>query len=425
MIHTVPCRSRPATRCAFPASLACSGQNRVADACRFGPARGSLGVVSGPPIYLDFNATTPTDPRVAQACLPYLTEHFGNPSSEHLYGRAAHDAVVAARAKVAGLLGAAPEEIVFTAGGSDGDTLAVRGAALANPGDHVITDATEHPAVLAACESLARLHGYRVTRLPVDEHGLVDPDHLDAALDDRTVLVSIMHANNETGTVQPIRELAARAHARGALFHTDAAQSAGKIPVSVPDLGVDLLTITGHKMYAPKGVGALYVRTGLTVEPSTYGGGQERGRRAGTENVALIVALGEAARLARDLPDPRPLRDLLHQRLADALPGRVRLNGHPAERLPNTLNVSIEDLPGDEVLAATRGIAASTGSACHEGVTEPSPVLTAMGIGAERARCALRLTLGRTTTAAEAEEAALLLVAAARREHAATGGPAR
>lgn len=375
-------------------------------------AAGSLRTMSepspwgGPPIYLDFNATTPIDPRVAQACLPYLTEHFGNPSSGHLYGRAAHDAVAAARAKVAGLLGAAPEEIVFTGGGSDGDTLAVRGAALANPGDHVITQVTEHPAVLAVCDSLVRLHGYRVTRLPVDEHGLVNPADLDAALDDRTVLVSIMHANNETGTVQPIRALAALAHARGALFHTDASQSAGKLALSTADLGVDLLTITGHKMYAPKGVGALYVRAGLALEPSTYGGGQERGLRAGTENVALIVALGEAARIARDVPDLRPLRDLLHRRLEEALPGRVHLNGHPTERLPNTLNVSIDGLPGDELLAATPGVAASTGSACHEGVTEPSPVLTAMGIPPERARCALRLTLGRTTTAEEVARAA-------------------
>ncbi len=361
------------------------------------------------PIYLDLNATTPVDPRVARACLPYLTEHFGNPSSGHAYGRTAHAAVADARDAVAALLGVAAREVVFTGGGSDGDTLAVRGAALANPGTHVITQETEHPAVLAACESLVRLHGYRVTRLGVDRHGLVDPDELDAALDDDTVLVSIMHANNETGTLQPVRELARRAHARGALFHTDAAQSAGKVPVA--GLGADLVTVTGHKMYAPKGVGALYVREGLALEPAVYGGGQERGLRAGTENVALIVALGEAARLAS--PDDgrvAALRDLLHERLSCALPGRVHLNGHPTERLPNTLNVTIEGAPGDDLLAATPGIAASTGSACHEGVTEPSPVLKAMGAPAGGA---LRLTLGRTTTEEEVETAARILTAAA------------
>jgi cysteine desulfurase len=230
------------------------------------------------PIYLDHNATTPVDPQVVRACLPFLAEHFGNPSSGHEYGRVANAAVADARRAVAGLLGAAPEEIVFTGGGSDGDTLAIRGAALANPGNHVITQVTEHPAVLGVCESLARLHGFGVTTLGVDPSGRVDPADLAAALEDGTVLVSVMHANNETGTVQPIRELAALAHSRGALFHTDASQTAGKIPVT--DLGADLVTITGHKMYAPKGVGALYVRAGVALEPTTYGGGQERGLRA-------------------------------------------------------------------------------------------------------------------------------------------------
>jgi cysteine desulfurase len=281
------------------------------------------------------------------------------------------------------MLGATPAEIVFTAGGSDGDTLAVRGAALANPGTHVITQVTEHPAVLAAAESLERLHGYRVTRLPVDRHGRVDPADLAAALDHDTVLVSVMHANNETGTVQPVRELARLAHAAGALFHTDASQSAGKLPVA-----------------------------GLALEPSTYGGGQEGGLRAGTENVALIVALGEAARLAA--PDDgtvRALRDLLADKLSAALPGRVHLNGHPAERLPNTLNVTIDGVAGDDLLAAVPGLAASTGSACHAGVTEPSPVLTAMGVPGQGA---LRLTLGRTTTRDEIETAAKVIAAAAR-----------
>jgi cysteine desulfurase len=364
-----------------------------------------------PPIYLDHNATTPVDPQVVEACLPFLAEHFGNPSSGHEYGRTAQAAVLDARQAVAGLLGASPEEIVFTGGGSDGDTLAIRGAALANDGDHVITQVTEHPAVLGVCEALARQHGFRVTTLGVDSSGRVDPAELEAALDDRTVLVSIMHANNETGTVQPIRALASLAHAHGSLFHTDASQTAGKIPVT--DLGADLVTITGHKMYAPKGVGALYVRSGVALEPTTYGGGQERGLRAGTENVALIVALGAAARLAGPAvlaaDRVRALRDLLHTRLAEALPGRVHLNGHPEHRLPNTLNVTIEG--AGDVLARVPDVAASTGSACHEGDTAPSPVLAAMNAPAGSA---LRLTLGRTTTEQDIETAARLLVAAAR-----------
>jgi cysteine desulfurase len=355
------------------------------------------------PIYLDHNATTPVDPQVVAACLPFLAEHFGNPSSGHEYGQVAHAAVRDARRAVAELLGATPDEIVFTGGGSDGDTLAIRGAALANEGDHVITQVTEHPAVLGVCESLARLHGYRVTTLGVDGFGRVDPAALEAALDDRTVLVSIMHANNEKGTVQPIASLAALAHARGALFHTDASQTAGKIPVT--GLGADLVTITGHKMYAPKGVGALYVRAGVALEPTIYGGGQERGLRAGTENVALIVALGAAARLPRR--DLRPLRDLLQARLEEALPGRVHLNGHPEHRLPNTLNVTIEGAP--DVLGSLSGVAASAGSACHDGAA--SPVLAAMGAPAGSA---LRLTLGRTTTEEEVETAARLLAAAVR-----------
>ena len=369
-----------------------------------------IGLREGP-IYLDHNATTPVDPRVAQACLPYLTEHFGNPSSSHGYGQRARAGVDTARAAVAGLLGCAPEQIVFTGGGSDGDTLAIRGAALANRsrGSHLITQATEHPAVLATMDALRRLHGFRVTLLPVDHHGLVNPGDLEAALGNDTVLVSIMHANGETGTIQPIRELADLAHAHGALFHTDAAQSAGKIPVSVADLGVDLLTVAGHKMYAPKGVGALYVNTGLDLEPTVYGGGQEAGRRSGTENVALIAALGHAAHLVTgltDMPALRQRRDQLHSILTELLPERVQLNGHPTQRLPNTLNLSITGTTARQILASTPTIAASTGSACHEGIDQPSPVLTAMGLAARRANSALRLTLGRWTSEADVDTAA-------------------
>ncbi|MEV8437363.1 cysteine desulfurase family protein [Actinosynnema sp. NPDC051121] len=371
--------------------------------------------------YLDYNATTPVDPRVVAACLPYLARHFGNPSSGHAFGRVARDAVESARGSVADLLDCAPDEVVFTGGGSEGDALAVHGAALArrDRGDHVVTQATEHPAVLATCDSLARLHGFRVTRLPVDHHGLVDPADLRGALTSRTVLVSIMHANNETGTVQAVAELAAIARAGGALFHTDAAQSVGKIPVSVRDLGVDLLTVAGHKLYAPKGVGALFVRHGVALEPLVHGGGQERGLRAGTENVPYLVALGVAARLAAEaLPDEperlRRLRDGLHADLDRRLPGRVHLNGHPGQRLPNTLNVSVDGVVASEVLAALQGVAASAGSACHEGAELPSPVLIAMGLTTGRATSALRLSLGRWTGERDVERAADRVAAAVR-----------
>jgi cysteine desulfurase len=272
--------------------------------------------------------------------------------------------------------------------------------------------------VLAACRSLQRLYGFRVTFLPVDRHGQVDPIGLEAAITPKTVLVSIMHANNETGTVQPIRELARVARERGVLFHTDAAQSAGKIPIDVDDLGVDLLTVTGHKFYTPKGVGALYVRSGVGLEPAVYGGGQEHGLRAGTENVALVVALGLAALIGhQDLPRSEPrlrrLRDLLHLRLEDRLPGDVHVNGHPTDRLPTTLNVSIDGVTGEQLLAATPGIAAATGSACHEGDPEPSGVLLAMGLPRRRALAAVRLTLGRWTTEQDVEQAARLLAESA------------
>ncbi|MQA62840.1 MAG: aminotransferase class V-fold PLP-dependent enzyme [Actinophytocola sp.] len=368
------------------------------------------------PIFLDYLATTPVDPRVVQACLPYLTASFGNPASSHAFGQAAAAAVAEARASVAGLLGCAPGEIVFTGGGSEGDTLAIRGAALARRPrrGYVITQATEHPAVLAACDALARLHDYRVTHLPVDEYGLVDPATLEAAMTEDTVLVSIMHANNETGTLQPISELASIAHAGGALFHTDAAQTAGKIPISVGALGVDLLSLAGHKLYAPKGVGALYVTESLELEPAIYGGGQERGLRGGTENVALIAGLGHASGIAVDAVDAvdteatrlRALRDLLHDELTRLVPAAVEVNGHPEQRLPNALNVSIAGAVGPRLLAATTEIAASTGSACHEGVDAPSPVLTAMGLPAERAMSAVRLSVGRWTSDQDVSAAA-------------------
>jgi len=366
-------------------------------------------------IYLDYNATTPIDPKVAEAirpCLmPGLAGIFGNPSSSHEYGRKAHAAVDEARAQVARLLGCRPEEVVFTGGGSEADNLAIKGVAEAyrERGNHLITSQVEHPAVLGTCRYLER-HGYRVTYLPVDEHGLVRLADLERELTAETILVSIMHANNETGTLQPIAEIAALAHRQGALVHTDAAQSVGKVPTRVDELGVDLLTVAGHKLYAPKGVGALYVRSGVRLEPLVHGAGHEAGRRAGTENVPYMVALGKACEVAADrmadyAPRMRELRDRLQQLLAEAVPG-LALNGHPTQRLPNTLNVSFPGVDGEELLAATPEVAASTGSACHAGRTEPSAVLLAMGIPRERALGAVRLSLGKLTTASDVEAAA-------------------
>ncbi|GAA4887788.1 cysteine desulfurase family protein [Saccharopolyspora cebuensis] len=367
------------------------------------------------PIYLDYNATTPVDPRVAEVMWPHLAHWFGNPGSAHRYAEEPKRALAEARGQVADWIGAAPDEVVFTGTGSEADQLAIRGAVLAarSPRPRVITQATEHPAVLATCEALRRLHGARVTVLPVDGEGVVDPDALSECLDDDVVLVSVMAANNETGTLQPVGELARRSRAAGALFHCDAAQAAGKIRLDVGALGVDLLTLVGHKVYAPKGIAALYVRDGVALEPVGYGGGQERGRRAGTENVASAVAFGAAAGIA----DPEreritALRDELHERLVAALPGRVRLNGPVAERLPNTLNVSIDGVAGHALLAAVPGVAASTGSACHSGLRTPSPVLTAMGLSRERALGALRLSLGRWSTPQDVRAAADLLVEA-------------
>ena len=394
----------------------------------------------GEPVYLDYNATTPVDTRVAEAARPYWDQWFGNPSSDHAYGAAPRQAIALARKQVATLIGAAPGEIVFTGSGSEADQLAIRGAVLAGlraaPGStaRVITQVTEHPAVLACCEALERWHGVQVTRLPVDSSGLIDPEAVADALArparaQAPAVVSVMLANNETGVMQPVGPIADAAHEHGALLHVDAAQAAGKTGIDVTALGADLLTVVGHKMYAPKGVAALYVRAGTALEPVIYGGGQERGLRAGTENVALIAALGAAAELARyDLASGSEsrltgLRDRLYGRLAAALPGRVELNGPPGRRLPNTLNVSIAGLRGYELLAATPGVAASTGSACHSGQHTPSPVLTAMGLDEARALAAVRLSAGRWTTEADIDTAADQLADAAIRLAEAAGRP--
>jgi cysteine desulfurase len=368
------------------------------------------------PIYLDYNATTPVDPVVVGTMLPYVSVQFGNPSSSHSYGYDAQLAVESAREQVAQLLGCGAKEITFTGGGSESDNLAIRGIALANQnkGNHIITQATEHPAVLKTCHALERFHGFRVTYLPVDRSGRVSIVDVEAAIDEKTVLITIMHANNETGTLQPIAEIAKVARKYGIVVHTDAAQSTGKIPVLVKELGVDLLTIAGHKLYAPKGIGVLYSRHGLNLEPGIYGGGQEAGRRAGTESVAQIVALGTACFLAQEqLPDSqirlRSMRDRLQGLIEEFIHDDIQLNGHDTERLPNTLNISVGGVVGEEVLAVTREIASSTGSACHEGSTDPSPVLMAMGLSRERALGAMRLTLGRWSTEEEIERAARLL----------------
>ncbi|MER5513991.1 cysteine desulfurase family protein [Streptomyces sp. NPDC002763] len=373
------------------------------------------------PIYLDHNATTPVDPRVVKAMLPFLADGFGNPSSAHAYARAPRTALARARGQIAALVGAEPREIVLTGSGSEANNLALRGAVLAAAAGRrrVITQVTEHPAVLETCRALHRLHGVDVMYLPVDGEGLVDPADLAATLDERTAVVSVMAANNETGTLQPVAELARLAHDHGALFHCDAAQAAGKIPVDVRTLGADLLTVVGHKMYAPKGVAALRVRAGVRLEPLVYGGGQEGGLRAGTENVALAVALGAAAELAaNELADGgarrvEALRDRLHRGLTEALSGRVRLNGS-ARRLPGTLNVSVDGTTGHELLAAVPYLAASTGSACHSGTHTPSPVLRAMGLDDTRALAAVRLSPGRWTTAADVDRAAGMLADAVR-----------
>jgi cysteine desulfurase len=366
------------------------------------------------PIYLDYNATTPIDARVLDAMLPWLRDGFGNPSSDHPYGRRAKAAVDAARAEVAALIGAAPGEIVLTSCATEANNLAILGVATTRPGG-LACSAVEHPSVLQPMRHLEEA-GRALAILPVDGTGRVDPTEAARRIVPGTELVSVMLANNEVGTLQPIRALADLAHAAGALMHVDAAQAAGKIAVDVGALGADLLTLAGHKFYAPKGVGALYVREGTPIQAIQFGAGHEGGLRPGTENVPHIVALGAAARLAREGLDDeaarlRVRRDALHARLAAAIPG-LALNGHTDERLPNTLNLSFPGVTGWRLLEAAPGVAASTGSACHAGQHAVSGVLGAMGLDAARAAGALRLSVGRFTTDAEIATTADALIAA-------------
>ena len=368
-----------------------------------------------PRIYLDYNASTPIAPSVAAKMREVMEDAFGNPSSLHWAGAPARVHVENARAQVAKLLGCEPSEIVFTSGGSESNNFALKGVYFARAQEiaipHIITTAVEHPAIVAPCEFLARL-GARITVLPVDGTGCIDPDDLRRAMTPGTILVSVMHANNEVGTILPIEECAAVAREHGAAFHTDAAQSVGKIPTRVDDLGVDLLSIAGHKIHAPKGIGALYVRAGTKLEPLVHGAGHEHGRRAGTESAMLAAGLGEACRLADDRSEMeriRKLRDKFWSALRQRFGARVALNGHPELRLPNTLNVSFVGREGAGVLARLEGVAASTGSACHSDRVELSPVLAAMRVPEHVGMGAVRFSLGRGTTGAEIDSVVSML----------------
>ena len=381
-----------------------------------------------PPIYLDYNATTPIAREVADAMAPYLYEHFGNPSSPYAYGVTTKQAVEAARVQVAGLMGSDPSEIIFTSCATESNNYAIKGVALAGreKGNHMITSAVEHPAVVEVCRWLEG-QGFRITVLPVDQYGLVDPADLERAITPETLLVTVMHANNEVGTIEPIAELAAIAHRHGALMHTDAAQSLGKIPVNVEALGVNLLSVAGHKLYAPKGIGALYVRSGVTLAPLIHGAGQEGGRRPGTENVLLAVGLGRACAIAgRDLDDNTAhftsMRDRLHEGLVRALGDEaVRLNGPPEKRLPNTLNVSFRGVEANTLLAEiVDEVAASAGAACHADEVDVSRVIQAMQVPVEWAMGTVRFSVGRGTTAEQIDRTVEVVAEAARRLQPAT-----
>lgn len=353
-------------------------------------------------IYFDHSATTPVRPEVAEAMCGYLKDNYGNPTSLHYFGRQVRKGVEDAREKVAGAIGATPNEIVFTSGGTESDNMAIHGVAYSNKnkGNHIITSSVEHHAVLNTVKALGK-EGFTVTILPVDKYGMVSVEDVAAAMTDKTILITIMHANNEVGTIMPIREIGKLAHSRGVIFHTDAVQSFGKIPVDVNDLGVDLLTISGHKIYGPKGIGALYIRKGTRWRQTLlHGGAQERLRRAGTENVPGIIALGEAAHLAvanleKDSEYLRGLRDRLIREVTTRI-GHVKLTGHPTLRLPNHASFTFEFIEGESMLLSLdmKGVAASSGSACTSGSLEPSHVLLSMGIPHEVAHGSIRLTLG-------------------------------
>lgn len=369
-----------------------------------------------PAIYLDYNATTPVDPQVLDAMLPFLRGEFGNPSSAYPLGHRAHRAVEQARSEVADLIGASPDEIVFTGSATEATNIAIRGGAtMRKERRAIVTSNIEHPATVACCKLLER-SGHPVSRVAAQSDGRVSVAAMADVIGDRTAIVTLIHAQNEIGTIQPIRAVANAAKARGVLMHADAAQAIGKIPVDVEELGVDLLTIAGHKLHAPKGIGALYVRKGLDLPPLIVGAGQEHGRRPGTENVAFIAGLGAACRIAaRSLAETMPridaLRAALLTKLQNAVPGLV-LVGNPEHRLPNTLNVLFPRVSGRQLLAACPDVMASNGSACHADMEDPSAILTALGIARNAALGAVRLSIGRSTTSADVDAAAAHLAQA-------------
>lgn len=370
-------------------------------------------------IYLDYNATTPIAPSVQEAMLPFLTEHFGNPSSSHSAGRACHEAIEDARDRVAALLGADSDEIVFTGGGTESNNLALKGIMMARAPvfeGHLVISALEHPAIAEPANYLEKL-GCRVSVVGCNRHGVVDPEAVAALLKPDTKLVSIMHANNEIGTIQPLKEISDVCRSRNILFHTDAAQSIGKIRTYVDELGVDMLSIAGHKLYGPKGVGALYVRQGVALEPYTHGAAHEGGLRPGTENTAFIVALGHACFLAgkavEDASDRMAdLRDRLANRLQEAIGSHLTINGSQASRLPNTLSVNFPDVSGGALLARTPELAASTGSACHATMLKLSATLAAIRLTPDQARGTVRLSVGWYTSEEDVDRAAELLIGA-------------
>lgn len=370
------------------------------------------------PIYLDYNATTPHDPEVIAAMRPFLEEEFGNPSSAHYYGSKPKQAVIKAREQVATLLNCQPEEIIFTSGGTESNNFAIKGCAesFRHKGNHIITSQIEHPAVLEVCNFLETI-GFEITCLPVDESGRVNVADVEAAIKEETILISIMHANNEVGTIEPIAEIAGLAKKHDIVFHTDAAQSVGKIPVDVDRLGVDLLSIAGHKVYAPKGVGALYIRRGLKPAKFMHGAGQEMAVRPGTENVLEIVGLGAACEiaerdLAKNMKHMQAMRDRLYEGLKNSC-DQVKLNGHAQQRLPNTLSISFLGLEANRILDAIGSeVAASAGAACHSDTVQISGVLKAMKVPLKWAIGTLRLTTGRMTTAGDIDRATQVICGA-------------
>jgi cysteine desulfurase len=374
------------------------------------------------PIYLDYNATTPIDHEVAEAMKPYLEEYFGNPSSLHLMGIAARKAVENARRQVADLLNCIPEEIVFTSGGTESNNYAIKGIAFTNrqKGNHIITSTIEHPAVTEVCKYLETF-GFHTTYIPVDETGLINVEKLEKAITKETILITVMHANNEVGTIQPIEDISMITRKYGITCHTDAAQSVGKIPTDINKLNVDLLSVAGHKVYAPKGIGTLFIREGIQLEKFMHGAGHERNLRAGTENVLEIVGLGKACEIAKrdltaNMSHMTAMRDRLYNRLKNSITG-VRLNGHPEKRLPNTLNIGFKGLEASALLndLIMADIAASAGSACHAGSTTISHVLEAMKVPLEYAMGTLRLSVGKMTTEDEIDRAVTELTKAVQR----------